>query len=341
MLTASPIRQHQVKNVLVYEHITGGGLAKQDLPESLLKEGQLMLDALIQGLSAIPLINITVLLDWRCHTLVKHGDFERVIVKQHQSVFDLLPTILDQYDYIWPIAPEIDETLFRITKLLEKHQIICLNSGHDSVRQCSDKFQTFQLLSQANVATIDTALLNTYSNTWQDDIVIKHRYGMGCLDSFYISEPGQFDVIVDQLSHKNDYIVQPFVAGDVLSLSCLFNRRDATLICINRQHITQRSGQFCLTACEVNVDYSDLSCFQTMIDRIFNVFKGLWGYVGIDIIATDDHQYYVLEINPRLTTSFAGIYSALGINIARTVFNMQNNSPDLIATHSVPFQIRL
>jgi len=41
----------------------------------------------------------------------------------------------------------------------------------------------------------------------------------------------------------------------------------------------------------------------------------------------------VLEINPRLTTSFTGLEAALGINIAELVLELQHRPPTIKPTH--------
>ncbi|MCK5120689.1 MAG: ATP-grasp domain-containing protein, partial [Methylococcales bacterium] len=49
---------------------------------------------------------------------------------------------------------------------------------------------------------------------------------------------------------------------------------------------------------------------------------GLWGYVGIDIIQPELNDPWVVEINPRLTTSYVGINQALDFNVAAAVLDM-------------------
>jgi predicted ATP-grasp superfamily ATP-dependent carboligase len=58
--------------------------------------------------------------------------------------------------------------------------------------------------------------------------------------------------------------------------------------------------------------------YQKLASRIAVAFPDLFGYVGIDLIENND-ACWVLEINPRLTTSFVGIEKALGLNVAELV----------------------
>jgi predicted ATP-grasp superfamily ATP-dependent carboligase len=50
----------------------------------------------------------------------------------------------------------------------------------------------------------------------------------------------------------------------------------------------------------------------------------LWGYAGIDFIDTDAGPL-ALEVNPRLTTSYAGLRRAMGINPALLVLELPDS----------------
>jgi len=62
-----------ILKILVFEYITGGGFNKHELPDSLAKEGSLMLNALLDNLRSHVGIEITVMLDWRFHAIAKDG----------------------------------------------------------------------------------------------------------------------------------------------------------------------------------------------------------------------------------------------------------------------------
>jgi predicted ATP-grasp superfamily ATP-dependent carboligase len=54
--------------------------------------------------------------------------------------------------------------------------------------------------------------------------------------------------------------------------------------------------------------------------QICNVTKGLFGLIGVDIIKQNG-KWYVLEINPRFTSSYNGILECYG---KETVFQITN-----------------
>ena len=67
--------------------------------------------------------------------------------------------------------------------------------------------------------------------------------------------------------------------------------------------------------------------------RIAAAIPGLWGYVGVDLVATPSGPV-VLEVNPRLTTSYCGLRSALQINAAELVLGFLR--PDRGDDHRPP-----
>jgi len=75
-----------IQHILVFEFITGGGFSQQALPDSLAKEGLLMLKALIYELDLVSNVRITVMLDWRIEG-VKLPDNCKIIEFQVSKTF--------------------------------------------------------------------------------------------------------------------------------------------------------------------------------------------------------------------------------------------------------------
>ncbi len=86
--------------------------------------------------------------------------------------------------------------------------------------------------------------------------------------------------------------------------------------------------------------HADSGAYQQLVGQIAHAFPELWGYVGIDLIETAE-QMLVLEINPRLTTSFVGIHSALGINLAEAVLQLVNGKPVLDSSKNLSITIKV
>jgi predicted ATP-grasp superfamily ATP-dependent carboligase len=99
------------------------------------------------------------------------------------------------------------------------------------------------------------------------------------------------------------------------------------LLCCNEQQVSFENAQFQLHECRVNIQHRSLDKFQKLVEKIAQAIPGLWGYIGIDIIDSDVLGPVILEINPRLTTSYVGIHSATGINVAEQVIKLIDSEP--------------
>lgn len=328
--------------LLVFEFITGGGFSQQELPASLLNEGRLMLDALLSDLAGLKSLELTLLLDWRCQHLYIPDEINIIWVSKLQNVDDLLPDLIERVDCVWPIAPEIDQALQKISVAVENKGVLLLNSTSEAVKICSDKWLMAQVLKNSNIATVKTTQLDQFTEevvveAW----VIKPKDGAGCLNSYYLTSQGEFDEIITHISQPEAYIIQPYMKGESLSLSCIFNNGRAWLICCNRQQVIVKNGMFELEGCEVNIPIDQQSMYQQLIDEVAQSILGLWGYVGIDLIQPELAQPLVLEINPRLTTSYVGIYPATGFNVGRAVVDMVDKQAKIQKIKNLQYNINL
>jgi tyramine---L-glutamate ligase len=303
--------------LLVFEYVIGGGLCQDEIPNSLAAEGLLMLNALLRDCSELSELEITLMLDTRFALEVTiPGNCKHVIqVNQDDNALNVLEFWMQHCDAIWPVAPEIDGILLAITRLAEKHAKILLTSGSEAVALTTDKLKTVQHLTSHNIRCVPTKILalDYYPSGTQ---VVKPLDGMGCEQTYLIENAQDWEAIKSDLSPKRNYVVQPFITGQPKSLSCIFKDGQGWIICLK------------LSACIVN-QFQLGEQYQLLVDSIAQALPELWGYVGIDFIETDNN-IRVLEINPRLTTSYAGINQATGLNVVQQVWLMLVQEPSIV-----------
>ncbi len=323
--------------ILLFEYICGGGFHDQELPDSLAQEGWLMLQSLLSDLIAIKEHEISLLLDWRFVDSVE-ANCNILSVSKDSDVMTLFQKSLKEVDAVWLIAPESGQILFDFTRLVESADKLLLASPSSAIAQAADKWQTFRQLSTHGIPAVTTAIFNEKSRLFSQGSVIKARDGVGCEHCFFIDSAQVLQSLSSQLS-ANDYIIQPFEKGEALSLCALFKNGRATLLCINRQIVEMENRHFKLNACEVNIEQDD-GQFQNLCSQIAAAFPDLWGYVGIDFIRGED-KVQVLEINPRLTSSYAGIRQALGINVAEQVLQLMHSGSKIEPTCNQTLRVNL
>lgn len=320
--------------VLVSEYITGGGFNKQALPDSLAREGRLMLNALLDNLASLKTIEVTVMLDWRLKDSVGYTGINTVTIKPEHDFTEEFARLSEQCDLVWPIAPEFDDILQNLCRIVESLGKMLLASSATAMAIATNKLKTYELLNKNQIAVVPTRMLDDdfSSGEW----IVKPVDGVGCADSYVLANRQDFD----RMSTRNGrYIIQPHLQGAKTSLSCLFKQGRGWLVCANLQRFELINQQYHLADIVVN-HHSDSGAYQQLIDKIASSLPGLWGYVGIDLI--ENEQVWVLEINPRLTTSFVGIYNALGINIAETVLQLLHGDPILnsVCNRSITVQVK-
>ena len=289
-------------NVLIFEYVTAGGLSTHNLSQSLVSEGKMMIDALLANFATLKTVNVCVMEKEDSLTL------DESFKKQIQNM-----------DAVWVIAPEFDGILETFCNYVENAGKKLLTSPSHAVAIAANKLDTFKRLKAAQIPTVPTELFNQghfydESREW----IIKPIDGAGAENTFLMTSTENWKALTPL---DKQFIIQPYIDGDKLSLSCIFNHGDAVLLCVNLQIFDVKNRCFYLKTIHVHEREDKNGDYQKIASQVARAFPDLWGYVGIDLIQTAQ-ACLVLEINPRLTTSFAQIESKLGINVAKMVMSL-------------------
>ncbi len=293
-----------MRKILIYEYITGGGLINEDLTSTLLHEATLITSYIYQECEKSQYFEYDYFQDYR----IKDDNFKKAIrIKSHKEIFNI--SLLKKYDYILPIAPEIDLNLFHYAKFLEKHKLNFILSDSKTIKLLSDKLFFYKACKKNNIPTIKTNLLTSQLKKNNKISLAKDRYGAGCS---YIKIIKKYS---DIENNNFDKIVQPYINGKNYSLCLFFNKNSYNLLTINKQKLQiDTNNMMKLTNLHVNVPHNFHPKINSLISLIMKSFPGLRGYIGIDIIIQKG-KIFVVEINPRITTSFIGMYETIGVNI--------------------------
>ena len=293
--------QATTRNVLIFEYVTGGGFSIENVPKSLANEGKMMVDALLENFAALP-FNVSVMKKDNALT-----------------VDDNFKTQLQAVDAVWVIAPEFDgilETFCRHVEIADKK---LLTSPSHAVAIVANKFDTFMRLKAEEIQTVPTEIFRKHAiydetREW----IIKPIDGAGAENTFLMTSPKNWSHLPPL---DKPLIIQPHIDGEKLSLSCIVDRGNAVLLCVNLQIFDVLNNGFHLKTIHVNEREDKNGDYLKIASQVAKAFPDLWGYIGIDLIQTPQ-ACFVLEINPRLTTSFVQIESKLGINVAEIVMSL-------------------
>lgn len=219
-------------------------------------------------------------------------------------------------DAVWPIAPETSGVLEGLSREVLARGKVLLGSDPQAVRIASSKMETARLLAGFRIPvapafTPDEELPD--ENEW----VVKPDDGAGCLETRLFHSRAE----ATSAARIQQHILQAYVAGTPCSLSLLCCRGEARLLSCNRQKIRMVDGTFEFLGCEANAFDDADGRLARVASRIASALPGLWGYCGVDFVQGEDGPV-AIEINPRLTTSYVGLSSAIGENVALSVLRL-------------------
>lgn len=304
--------------VFAYEFVTGGGLIDQDLPTSLTREADMMVRTLVAELAGLPGVALLTSRDPRLPAPVGNEVF---VPAFGEEPFALFARGLAATDAAWPTAPETGGLLERLARATLDHGKILLGSRPEAVRLTASKQATFDLLNAKGVPVVATysrpEVVPSRAGPW----VVKPDDGAGSDDVRRVPDAATAQA---QLKAQSGLVAQPWVDGDVRSLSLICADGESLLLSVNQQRMRCINGRLSLVGIVVNVVRDRSGELGELSDGIAAAIPGLWGYVGVDFIETPDGPV-VLEINPRLTTSYCGLRAALGINVAAILLNLRSS----------------
>jgi len=307
--------------VFVYEHVTGGGLLLTDDDlASLAPEGDMMIRALLHDLAESPGVELIALRDPRLQ-----ADLPATLLVP-QSARDLWPTFeraLRMSDAVWPIAPEQDGWLERITQAVVDNGRMLLNSRAPAVRLTASKLATARALAAAGAPVVATYACAEQVPLETLAVVVKPDDGAGCVETYVVRDRTRLALWnVEQA--RRTWAYQPLTAGEPRSLCMLCSEGKARLICCNRQQIVDEGGKLAFAGVTVNALGDADGTYARLAQSVAAAMPELWGHVGVDFLETPNGPV-VLEINPRMTTACVGLRSALGINLGALVLQLPDS----------------
>ncbi|MEJ2761617.1 MAG: ATP-grasp domain-containing protein [Gammaproteobacteria bacterium] len=298
--------------LFVCEYVTGGGLRRQPLPPALIRDGREMLDALLADLRRIPGVETLLTADDRLP-----GIDGAIAVAENTDVNGLWRRCLRDCDAAWFIAPETGGELLRLRHLADELDRPFIGCDAGSIFVTTSKSRTAEHLSGRGIACIETVAADGPLPEGDRGWIIKPDDGAGCEDAWYLRTPGEVEAWRRHCK-ADGFILQPRVAGVHASLSVLYVDGHCELLACNRQEIEIGDGIVRLAGVEVGGIRADWNALLSFARAIGRALPGLRGYVGIDFIQTGRGPVLV-EINPRLTTAYAGLHGLLDGNPAEKI----------------------
>jgi predicted ATP-grasp superfamily ATP-dependent carboligase len=315
--------------LFLYEFITGGGLLAESQPpsDSLLAEGRAMISALAEDFSQIDQVEVMLMADARLD-LQFPSSCQVACVSDPQEEQATFSKLAVEADLAIVIAPEFDGIL------LQRSQAVLAAGGHllscspNLVRIAADKQQTAELLKAAGVPVPVGCIIKSGEQMPHDicyPAVIKPNDGAGSQGVRLLRSIDDVPFeITDDLWRLEQYCSGLAISCAVLSGP---NQRVAMPACV--QNLAD-DGSFSYVGGSLPLDASLDQRARMLAESAVAALPDPLGYIGVDLVigdASDGSQDVVIEINPRLTTSYVGLRKLAKQNLAQAMLDIAGGKP--------------
>ncbi|MHA1324024.1 MAG: ATP-grasp domain-containing protein [Candidatus Helarchaeota archaeon] len=304
----------------------------------MLPEGFAMLNALIEDFRGLG-EEIVTSIDSRISSLKSHLKAQEIHEISEGHFQDDFNKIIGNSDAVLLIAPESDETLYSLTKQVEKLGPLLLSSSSHAIKLTTDKTETHKRALEAHVL-VPSAIKVSFSEKPEIidricrqigyPVVFKPIDGVGGAGICIIATQQEIAdglITVQQETKVDTFQIQKLINGLDVSVSAIVSSQAATPISLNAQliRLAPPKGQS-----EYQGGYLPLNhqlkdeTFENSI-KILNHIQGFKGYVGLDFVFS--YAPFLIEINPRITTSYLGLREVLSPNPARLILDAALEKP--------------
>jgi predicted ATP-grasp superfamily ATP-dependent carboligase len=321
--------------ILVYEHMSSGGYAGQSISDSLLSEGFGMLRTVTSDFKAVG-HEITVLLDERISKLNPPINADWIVpIFNPQEAKNFLSKIAKINDAVLVVAPETGQILQSLVELVERTDKISLNCESRSTSKVADKTVLYQILRKNHLPIPETASLRVNDDLAKIKLAIKTNFcyplifkpvdGVSCSGLSIVNAEAEVEKAIEKIkteSAEEHFVAQEFVKGETASVSLICAKGKASAISLNQQIIkaVAPDNTSSYEGGLVPFDHPLKTEAFTVAEKAIRGIEGLRGYVGIDLILAKD-KVFVVDVNPRLTTSYVGLSRVANFNVAEALVN--------------------
>jgi hypothetical protein len=338
--------------LLIYEHITAGGYAGKEISPSILSEGFGMLRTLISDFKTAGHF-VTTFLDSRLIALSPSLNADEIITPSPKVELEKTLTSLSKsVDAVYIIAPESGQVLQRLVECVEAAGGVSLNCAATAIEKVSNKYTLYDELKRIGIQMPDTLMIDSCEDIKKIKqtvselgfpLIFKPIDGVGCQGLSIVKNERQIKSALVKLIEESlgrYFLAQKFINGTASSVSLISTGEKAFPLTLNEQIVTLSppNSDSAYTGGIVPFHHPMLEDALETAQRTVELFKGLRGYIGVDMVLTNDEPV-VIEVNPRLTTSYIGLRKIINFNLAQALANavLKHELPENVQSSGYAF----
>lgn len=237
-----------------------------------------------------------------------------VVVNSEEDYYSVLKRVRIDFDYIALIAPP--------QELIKASEIVgdkLLGPSLQLIKIFSDKYHTMIALSNCGIRVPKTVLVNDSSkyiaelHNLRPPYVVKPTLLAGAECTYLVNDESKLREYVEKVCScdpSRKAIIQEYVKGVHGSLSVVCGQGKPLLYSINLQLIVLSEDRLSYAGGVLPIRHRYVrEKAEEIVTRLCSCYPDLKGYTGLDVV-WNDRDLYVVEVNPRATTSIVGLYEA-------------------------------
>lgn len=305
----------------ILEYVFAGGLRDQALARALALEAHQMVLALVEDSILEPGLEPVVLVTPELADQVPAD--HRILPEPGEEIARFWRRAIADADAVLPVAPETGNALEALMRLLGAAGATVLGSRPSAVRIAASKAATAEALQRVGLRVVSTSRAGTSVPAHSGDWLLKPDDGVDCEGIRRLSRAPHPSAI------PAGQVLQPLLPGRACSLCLRCDADSVKVLSVNHQQIARSDHGFRYLGSDVAAE-PVTDAHRQIAQLVYAAIPGLYGFVGVDYLDRDG-ELTVLEVNPRLTTSFADLRRATGTGLGRHLMT-------LLAGHSHPLR---
>lgn len=326
----------------LYEWCSGGGLVNEPgaLPVTHVREGVAIVGALASDLMRIEGARVTALRDPRVVQLSLHGG-TIIDVQSRASHFEEFERLAAEADATILIAPEFDGILAKAAQRVASAGGRLLSPPPEFIRLTANKHKTCERLAAAGVPVPHGRILEGDEKLPADfayPAVLKPIDGAGSQDTLVVA--GSYDEPAPYAWQRR---LEKYAPGQAASVAVLCGPGGCEPLLPCKQRISE-DGRLRYLGGALPLAEGLAARAMALAQRSMVALPPAMGYVGIDLVLgrePDGSDDYVIEVNPRLTTSYVGLRAVAKSNLAAAMLRVAEGDPSPVefSDHRLEFDV--
>jgi predicted ATP-grasp superfamily ATP-dependent carboligase len=295
-----------------------------------------MLSAVLEDFGRISGIEPLTLLDEHCEHEHSNAVCRRIRSRDEEKAFRELASAAD---FTVIIAPEFDHILETRCRWALDFGGQLLGPSLAAVQLTGDKLALSRHFAENGIRSPESQSFPTDEEISEIayPVVWKPRFGAGSQATFLVQHQQELRSCVDRARSEGcegAALVQRFFPGMPASVAFFTGPRTWIPLRPAAQRLSNE-GRFRYLGGRAPLPDALAARAVQVAQRALQTIPGVRGYVGVDVIlgaAEDGSGDAVIEVNPRLTTSYVGLRALAESNLAEALLHiaMEEDTPDLV-----------